>query len=44
MLKKENEMIANNGNEIIDVENIYRDIRSKIISAREKMFKHIVLP
>ena len=41
MLKKENEMIANNGNEIIDVENIYRDIRSKIISAREKMFKHI---
>ena len=41
MLKKENETIANNGNEIIDVENIYRDIRSKIISAREKMFKHI---
>lgn len=40
-MKKENEMIANNGNEIIDVENIYRDIRSKIISAREKMFKHI---
>ena len=41
ILKKENEMTVNNENEIIDVENIYQDIRSKIISAREKMIKHI---
>ena len=34
-------MILNNDNELIDVENIYQDIRSKIINAREKMFKHI---
>lgn len=34
-------MTVNNKNELIDVENIYQDIRSKIISAREKMFKHI---
>ena len=34
-------MTVNNENEIIDVENIYQDIRSKIISAREKMIKHI---
>ena len=34
-------MTVNNGNEIIDVENIYQDIRSKIISAREKMIKNI---
>ena len=34
-------MTLNNENEIIDVENIYQDIRNKIISAREKMIKHI---
>ena len=34
-------MTVNNKNELIDVENIYQDIRSKIISAREKMIKHI---
>ena len=34
-------MTVNNENEIIDVGNIYQDIRSKIISAREKMIKHI---
>lgn len=34
-------MTLNNDNELIDVENIYQDIRSKIINAREKMFKHI---
>lgn len=34
-------MTVNNENEIINVENIYQDIRSKIISAREKMIKHI---
>jgi len=27
--------------ELIDIENIYQDIRNKIIIAREKMFKHI---
>ena len=34
-------MTVNNENEIIDVENIYQNIRSKIINAREKMIKHI---
>lgn len=34
-------MTVNNKNELIDVENIYQDIRSKIISARKKIFKHI---
>ena len=34
-------MTVNNGNEIIDVENIQQDVRSKIISTREKMIKHI---
>ena len=41
ILKKRNELTVNNENEIIDVENIYQDIRSKIISAKEKMIKHI---
>ena len=41
ILKKKNEMTVNNENEIIDVENIYQNIRSKIINAREKMIKHI---
>lgn len=40
-MKKENEMTVNNENELIGVENIYQDIRNKIILAREKMFKHI---
>lgn len=34
-------MTVNNENELIGVENIYQDIRNKIIIAREKMFKHI---
>ncbi len=41
IMKKRNEMISNNKNEILDIENIYQDIRKKIIIAREKMFKHI---
>ena len=40
-MKKENEMTVNNENELIGVENVYLDIRNKIITAREKMFKHI---
>lgn len=40
-MKKKNEMIANTANELTYVENIYQDIRNKIIIAREKMFKHI---
>ncbi len=40
-MKKRNEIISNNKNEILDIENIYQDIRNKIITAREKMFKHI---
>ncbi len=34
-------MILNNKSELFDIENIYQDIRNKIINAREKMFKHI---
>ncbi len=33
--------ITINNNELIDFESIYQDIRNKIISARQKMFKHI---
>ncbi len=40
-MKKRNEIISNNKNELLDIENIYQDIRSKIINAKEKMFKHI---
>ena len=40
-MKKENDIAVNNENELIGVENIYQDIRNKIITAREKMFKHI---
>lgn len=40
-MKKKNEIIANSENELMNVENIYLDIRNKIITAREKMFKHI---
>lgn len=40
-MKKKNEIIANSENELVNVENIYLDIRNKIITAREKMFKHI---
>ncbi len=34
-MKKRNEIISNNKNEILDIENIYQDIRNKIITARE---------
>ncbi len=40
-MEKENKMLINNNNELTNVENIYQDIRNKIIVAREKMFKHI---
>lgn len=40
-MKKENEITIGNENELIGVENIYQDIRNKIIITREKMFKHI---
>lgn len=40
-MKNKNEMMVNNGHELVDVENIYQNIRNKIITAREKMFKHI---
>ena len=32
-------VVKNNKNEIIDVENIYNDIKEKIITARAKMLK-----
>lgn len=41
ILKKENDIAVNNENELIGVENIYQDIWNRIITAREKMFKHI---
>ena len=40
-MKKKNDITINNENELIGVENIYQNIRNKIITAREKMFKHI---
>lgn len=39
ILKKENDIAVNNENELIGVENIYQDIRNKIILARERMLK-----
>lgn len=41
IVEKEKKMLINNNNELTNVENIYQDIRNKIIVAREKMFKHI---
>ena len=34
-------ILKNNENEIIDIEDIYKDIKEKIITARAKMLKHI---
>lgn len=34
-------MIVDSKNELINVESIYQDIQNKIITAREKMYKHI---
>lgn len=33
--------IKSTNNELIDIENIYKDIKEKIIIARGKMLKHI---
>ena len=41
MKEKKNDIIESNEFELLDVENIYQDIRKKIIIAREKMIKHI---
>ena len=40
-MKDKNLIVSNNENEIIDVENIYNDIKEKILTARSKMLKHI---
>ena len=40
-MDNKNLIINNNQNEIIDVENIYNDIKEKILIARSKMLKHI---
>ena len=40
-MKKKNEVIVANKEELVDIENVYLDIRSKIMNARQKMFKHI---
>jgi len=34
-------VIKNKENEVIDIENIYNDIKEKILTARSKMLKHI---
>ena len=34
-------IVRNDKNEIIDIENIYKDIKNKILNARSKMLKHI---
>ena len=36
-----NLVINNDNNEIVDIENIYKDIKEKILTARSKMLKHI---
>ena len=36
-----NEIISNKDNELIVIEDVYQDIRSKIITAKEKVLKHI---
>ena len=40
-MDNKNLIINNNENEIVDVENIYNDIKEKILTARSKMLKHI---
>lgn len=40
-MKDKSLIVNNNDNEIIDVENIYNDIKEKILTARTKMLKHI---
>ena len=40
-MKKRKLIISKDSNEIVDVENIYNDIREKILRARSKMLKHI---
>lgn len=41
IMSNKNEILVNKADKLVDVENIYQDIRNKIIIAREKMFKHI---
>lgn len=40
-MKNNKLILENNDGKLVDIENIYQDIRNKIILAREKMFKHI---
>lgn len=40
-MKDKKLVLKNNENEIIDIEDIYKDIKEKIITARAKMLKHI---
>ena len=40
-MKNNKLILENNARKLVDIENIYQDIRNKIIVAREKMFKHI---
>ncbi len=34
-------IIKDDNNEVIDIENVYNDIKQKIVTARGKMLKHI---
>ncbi len=40
-MSKENQIEKIENNELVDIENIYQDIRNKIVNARQKMLKHI---
>ena len=40
-MDEKNLVINNDNNEIVDIENIYKDIKDKILTARSKMLKHI---
>lgn len=40
-MSNKNEVIKSTNVEVVNIENIYQDIRNKIINARTKMYKHI---
>ena len=40
-MEDKNLIVENESNELVDIENIYNDIKNKILTARSKMLKHI---
>ena len=40
-MEDKNLIVDNESNELVDIENIYNDIKNKILTARSKMLKHI---